>query len=328
MTAGNNGDLLCAVSQRKADCARLTRRAADGRRSGVDGGGVKLLYDQLSNSERREAARQALDACENWLRKILHHKLNEAHGDKYFDANSENGNAVIPKKAKEKALARIQQQAFPRPIDAITFGDAIDLFLHPDHQLLFLECVKKAYPEGAAEARTFLGRLEILRNKVAHQGACSLRDLEKCVCYSHDLIDAIKEFFVASNMQRIYNVPMITRVVDNQGNETRPSIEGREHIAWILTGNPTGDLRVGTTLVVEIEVDESFEPSSYDISWRTSARDSELLGPKFSLKIENRHVSEAFNVYCSVISKRSWHRLPGGIDDSLIILYRVLPPPD
>ena len=67
-------------------------------------------------------------------------------------------------------------------------------------------------------------------------------------------------------MQRLYNVPMITRVVDNKGNEHHPPLHGREHIAWIVRDNGNGDLHVGEILDIEIEVDQSFPSNTYEVT--------------------------------------------------------------
>ena len=284
------------------------------------------MFSDLSENERRELARRSLDAAEAWLRKVIHQQLSQVHGEGYFDARLPNGNPVIPKKIRHQAKVRIEREPkrFERPIDAVSFGDAVKIVLHPDHyQTRFREALDRAYPDGAAEARTFLDRLEGHRNKSAHQGTCSLRDLEQCVCYSNDLIQSLAAFFAAKNMQRLYNVPMITRVVDNRGNELHPPLEGRKHIVWNVRG-ANGDLRVGDTLAIEIEVDESFPNDSYQVRWRTHVGDA-AQGLQFTFPIEIRHVREQFIVVAEVVSNKPWHRL-GNIDDKLFATYRVLPP--
>ena len=155
------------------------------------------MYADLSESERRELARRALDAAESWIRKIVDQQLSRAHGANYFDTQLAGDTPVIPKKVRNQARFRIQKEPgrFERPIDALTFGELTTIGLHPEHyKTHFRQALDGAYPDGAAEARTFLSRLEDYRNQIAHQGTCSLRELERCVCYSNDLAGLIKGF--------------------------------------------------------------------------------------------------------------------------------------
>jgi hypothetical protein len=210
--------------------------------------------------------------------------------------------------------------------DPTTFGNAATIVLHPNlYGSYFKPALAQAYPDGEAEARTFLGRIEALRNKLAHGATCSVRDLEQCVCYANDLIDSIKVFFVTQNQQRLYNVPLIARVVDTRGNELHPSPD-EENVVWWLRDSITGSLTIGETLGIEIEVDPTFDPASYKVQWRTGGLTGDRSeGRRFSLVIAERHVTSLFVVNCTVISDKTWHRY-GSFDDQLNIAYRVLPP--
>jgi hypothetical protein len=285
------------------------------------------MMDGLGESERREIARRFLDTAEAWLRKIIDHKLTFEFGEEYFNALSRAGEPVIPKAIREQAVGRMQQDAtrFARPVDAITFGDAVKIVLRQElYDSLFKAALQAAYPDGKVEALTFLRRLEAHRNKLAHGGNCSVRDLEQVVCYSNDLVESLKDHFVMTNEERLFNVPMITRVVDSKGNELRPPATGREHISLRLHTNGRGDLRVGETLSIEVEIDESFARDSYYVRWKV--RGVLVDGYRLNFLVGLEHVGVSLPVECEVVSKQDWHRLLGGIDDRLIVLYRVLPP--
>jgi hypothetical protein len=90
---------------------------------------------------------------------------------------------------------------------------------------------------------------------------------------------------------------------------------------------PAAHLRCGDTLSIEIEVDPSFDPSTFEIEWSVPniGGGGEQRGPKFTHKLSERDVSAHYFVTCRVISNAAWHKL-GLHDDQIDILYRVLPP--
>lgn len=283
------------------------------------------MYSYLEESERRELARRYLDSAESWLRRIVHHQLAATYGDNYF-ADVET--SVVPKRIRHDAQIRRAKEPdrFPRWIDATTFGQLTTLLLHPAlFGAHFREPLAVAYPDGQVEARTFLDRLEKLRNKLAHGSTCSVRELEQAVCYSNDLVDSLRGFYVSQNRQRVFNVPMITKFVDSLGNELHPPLDRDDHV--VFSPKHHGgyrDLEVGQTLDIEVEVDQTFDPSGYVILWDQSINRIGT-GHKLTLPITVKHVGEDLHIECRVRSNKEWHRL-GMDDDRLLVVYRVLPP--
>ncbi len=168
-------------------------------------------------------------------------------------------------------------------------------------------------------------RLKGHRNKLAHGGTCSTRDLEQSACYSNDLIDSIKEFFREKNMDRLFNVPTFTRVVDNKGNDIRftaPNESGYRSLDF--RSGPNGDLYPGDKLLLEAEVDESFH--GYTVRW-ISFRGDYGEGLKWELSIGLKHIGDQLIIRAEVVSGEAWHKLDNECDDRLDIRYRVLPPP-
>jgi hypothetical protein len=127
-------------------------------------------------------------------------------------------------------------------------------------------------------------------------------------------------------MGQTYDVPMIVRFIDNRGNESHlEGLSTNVHLR-ILDLRPSGraDLYPGDILVAEVEVDQSYDESEYHLFWRvTGSQRTQERRARFQL--ENRHVSEQFELGFDVVSKRDWHR-QSGVDDRLTLLYRVLPP--
>jgi hypothetical protein len=140
---------------------------------------VQSPLDNLSDVERREVARSYLDSAEVWLRRLIDHQLTTAFGTAYFDANLPDGPPVIPRRIREPAMDRTAKEPdrFARPVDATTLGEAIDLVLHDRlYEAQFRQALDHAFPDGRAEARTFLSRLLPVRNKVQHGGIISSRE--------------------------------------------------------------------------------------------------------------------------------------------------------
>ena len=178
----------------------------------------------------------------------------------------------------------------------------------------------------------FLERLIEPRNALAHSNPLSIRQAEQVICYSHDVIDAIKLYVEAINMAEDYNAPTIIKVNDSRGlvfhdSEIRKNRTGLGFVR--LTEDRSAWLRVGDTLSLEVEVDPSFSPDDYRIEWsyeNKEARDRGDTPPnRLVLEIRERHVNSRFDIYCKVISNKSWHR-HGSLDDMVAISYRVLPP--
>lgn len=279
----------------------------------------------MIEGERKDLARRHLDSAESWLRRIIESKLSVQHGPNYLDEAA--GCKVISKDIRRQINQRYlsDRTRFPRLIDAADLGHAIAIALHPElYPQNFRDPLQLAFPEGAAEARTFLNRLEEIRNKLAHGGTCSLRDLERAICYSNDLIDSIKQHFREQNLERQFNVPTFIRVADNRGNEFHLAHDPNRQIHFFdVRQEGKGDLYIGDELVIEAEVDPNFV--GYTTDWLTFSGDNGH-GLPMRLRIENKHVGIQFIVRINVRSSEAWHRLHGGIDDAVELHYRVLPP--
>ena len=279
-------------------------------------------------AERRETARRHLDSAEAWLRRLIDYQLTAAFGADYWDADISGEPLIKPRVKKQVADRRAAEPArYSRNLDAMQLPEAIGIVLHPRlYAAHFRAALVRAYPDdGQPEARTFLNRLNDHRNRLSHVGTCSQRDLEQCVCYSNDLVDSLKLFFRDELMDRVFNVPTFSRVVDNRGNEKQlsPTAPNREMQAFDFRGGEKADLYPGDMLEVEVEVDESF--SGYTVQWMTFSSDRGD-GPIMQVLIEPKHVGLYLVVRFEVTSGESWHRLHGGVDDRLELRYRVLPP--
>ncbi len=291
------------------------------------------LIAALSDSETRRACREKIEALEHWLRRMIDDAFAEKYGD-YFSHADESGNRIIKSAIAQDAIARRQRepQRYPRPIDAILLDDAIDIVCNPklfkDH---FRDPLYQAFPDGREEARTFLKRISAPRNNLAHANAISLRQAEQIICYANDVIDSLKAHYRSIGMQNNYDAPLILKLTDSFGNSFSRSQFSTVHdggIIKLFQDDRSLDLRPGDVLTLEVEVDPSYDPATYSLRWSSTKpwSNQPQTACKVVIPITNLQVGQQFDVMCSVTSSRDWHRMAMGVDDFLMLYYRVLPP--
>lgn len=125
-----------------------------------------------------------------------------------------------------------------------------------------------------------------------------------------------------------YNVPTIVSIKDNKGNRIdrrQMTVLGNQSYVD-LRGAPAGNLSPGDDLLIEIEFDQSLEPMTYNITGQMLSPLEYRTGHIFSTVITERHINDMLSVVFTVISDKPWHK-HGSHDDSVILSYRVLPPP-
>lgn len=282
-------------------------------------------------SEIRSRCKRKLESLELWLRRLIDQTLSAQFGN-YFEHKDANGNRLIANRIVSALNNRVLREPtrYPRQIDAVLLDDAISIICNPSLYTYFQPALVLAFPEGCAEARTFMGRLLDPRNKLAHANPISTHDAERVFCYSSDIIDSISQYYADQNMNQEYNVPLFVRFTDSFGNtvhrdQMQPSPNGGVMKLFHLEAD--FDLRPGDTLAIEVEVDSTFDPLSYTLSWICNGL-SHLIpnGPIANIEITNKQVAQQFSVMCTLTTGNDWHRIAGGKDDSLMITYRVLPP--
>lgn len=284
------------------------------------------MFEKLSTDETRTKCREALDALEFWLRRIIDQILFKNYGLDYFFYKNSNGDFLINSGIRKNIQEKMGKEPdrYNTPISAIVFTELINIICNPDlYKKHFKDIFFSFFPGGVAELRIFLARLIEPRNYLAHSNPISTRQAEQVICYSHDIIDSIKNFYKSENMQEEYNVPTIFQIKDSFGN----IIEHKQFSffkSFSLKDDPKSVLRSGDLFSLEVEVDPSFQENEYSIEWRIAGFPT-VKGKRFDLKIENKHVTKQLTIECRVISNKDWHAL-SYCDDKLDIYYKVLPP--
>lgn len=291
------------------------------------------MFHKFNDTDIRSFCKEKLESLEYWLRRALDDTLRTSYGD-YLEYTDINGNRLIKTPIVESLKSRknTEPERYPRIIDAILLDDAIDIICNPNlYNKHFSLIFKVAFPEGRDEARTFMKRLIPGRNALAHANPISYRQAEQIVCYSNDIIDSIKTYYIARNMGNEYNVPLILKVIDSFGNVFHRNQMNTVHDGGImktLYTDPKFNLHVGDILTIEVEVDPSYSENDYTIKWSSAKGISTPIpnGRKAVICITEKQVAQQFDVQCRVISNKGWHRMHLGADDFLLLYYKVLPP--
>ncbi len=215
-----------------------------------------------------------------------------------------------------------------RPVDAAHLGDLITVICNPENwRHYFGVALSEAFQAGNEEARIFLGRLVDVRHRLSHANPISVHEAARVICYTLDVTQALKGYYMQRNLEKEYNVPTIIRVTDFFGNLFDVSGKRGYPEPSVIQFNATllGSLRPGDRLSIEAEIDPSFERSSYRTRWKWPGTLKSAHGEQVTIDIEYRHVHQIFPVACFVISNEEWHKF-GDYDDRVSINYRVLPP--
>lgn len=290
-----------------------------------------MPFSQLKEEEKRSICKKEIENLENWLRRLVHESLSKEYVNNYLEYKDKNNKYLIKTEIRQrvKSLINKEPERFPRYIDAFFLPDLIYIICRNDlYNKFFKDPFLKAFPDGNNEARTFLTRLEDPRNALYHANPISNRQAEQVICYCHDIIESLKEYYFEMGTECEYNVPRIIKVTDSFGNTIHLSEIDKLLINnWRLDIDYKNYLRPGDTLGIEIEIDPSFNPSSYTIKWIIDHRtiNGYNNNTKISFDIEVKHVGSIFPVDCQIISNKIWHK-HGICDDYIKIFYKVLPP--
>lgn len=294
---------------------------------------MSLALQKVTDAELRSICKERIEALEHWLRRLIDDLLAPAYGD-YFAHVDSKGNRLIRGSLSQQVESRRASEParYPRKIDAVLLEDAVDIVCKPElFRQYFAKPLSGAFPNGREETRTFLCRLLVPRNNLAHANAISIRQGEQIVCYANDVIDSLKIYYRERGMQQDYNVPLILKVTDSFGQVFTRSQFGSCHDGGIMKAffdQPQYLLRPGDTLVIEVEVDPSFAPDTYTFAWSSAKGlgSPAPTGPRVVIPITNKHVGQQFDVQCRLTTTNEWHRMHMGADDFLMLYYKVLPP--
>jgi hypothetical protein len=287
-----------------------------------------MPLNTFSEHDLRHYCKRHIETLENWLRTLIDNRFTNEFGKDYFTFKEGEDN-IIKKEIQKKALERKEKESdrYQRLIDATLFEDIVSIICNPQlYRRFFEECFKHSFPEGNDELRTFLNRLLDPRNKLAHSNPISVRQAEQVICYSNDIIDSIKLYYINNQMSKEYNIPTITKIVDSKGNIFFPKVENSISSIFSLQKDTKNTLFPGDIISVEIEIDSSFKNDEYELVWK---KNHEIIKEfsnktKISIEILKKDIAENFFIECVINSKEEWHKHTF-YDQSVSLLYKILP---
>lgn len=285
---------------------------------------------RIGEAELRERCRTIIEGLEVWLRRLLHDRLTEVYGADYLNAKRGDGSNVVKGELRRRLSDRQAREPgrYARPIDAADLSDEISVLCNPEHyNSLYGEALAPAFPVGREQAKATLERLLPARNALSHGNPIGVRQAEQVICYSGDVVDALKRYYASRHMERQYSVPTIIRYSDSFGTSKLENEFRQEGDQGFLSfdHDATKWLRIGDVLALQVEIDPNFDPANYEVRWEVPRADRPLIGAKVGLDIQPCHVHERFEVQCYVTSTKDWHRF-GAWDDFLAVVFKVLPP--
>lgn len=290
---------------------------------------MKVMYHEYDEETLRAYCRTSIEALERWARLVIDRELINQYGYNYFDAKMENGDPVIKSEINEKATDMLAKHPdrFKRKIDTLFLDEIIYLLCKVQlYKKVFKKILDEIYPDGCAEARTYLNRLVPIRNKLSHSNPVSIRETEMAICYSHDFVDGVKSYFAKVGENRMFNVPQAVKLNDSLGNEY--ILKNNSHPEIIRIMNQSGILEpfyVNERISFEVTMDPSFEGDSYDIFW-TIKGEIKSKTEKLLIVIDESMVGEETYITFHVKQKKAWHKYTTGCDQYVIVVIQVLPP--
>lgn len=289
------------------------------------------MYYSMSQDELRSLCKVNIEAFEKWARIIINNELTDFYGADYFDKYINNDNPVIKKDIRDKSVKMMKEHPnrFKRKIDTLFLEEIIYILCKKDlYQNCFKQFLDIIYPDGNAEAKTFLNRIIPIRNSLSHSNPISVRDAERCICYTNDFIEGVKLYFEKKGEQRMFNTPNVIKFNDSLGNEIYLN-KDKSHESIRIIDVQTGNLQklyVGERYSVTLTLDPSFEVEEYIFRWNIPS--CKKLGETANLNVEITEdmIRESLAIYCTIKSNKNWHRY-NGYDQQFSIIFQVPPTP-
>lgn len=272
------------------------------------------------------SCRQRIETCELWLRRIIHDKFLAEFGADYISLGEVNGQPIFSNNTKHRVQTYLASNPsqYSRPIDTLLFDDLGSTLGKNDVYLkYFKEVMEVDFKLGAQQIRNIVKALVPIRNALSHANSAtlSLHDAERALCYCSDIIAPIKSFYSKMSTEDKFPAPVFTRFSDSLGTVWHPNPPSDHRFI-------TQSLYIGDEVRFEVEVDSTFPPGDYKVSWMVCNISSNLAergeGISFILKMKSHHVGTKFALQVMLKTNKDWHRMQN-MDAYLTMNYEVLP---
>ena len=285
------------------------------------------MYHEYTQEELRSYCRISIESLETWARNLIHEKMVAEYSENYLNTKISNDEYLIKKDIRNhiKTMLEKEPERFKRPVDTLFIDHIVYFLCNPKwYDKLFKRALDYIYPQGKEEAREYLTRLIPIRNPLSHSNPISIRQVEQAICYSHDFIDGLKQYYKDVGEEKVWNVPRIIKIKDSFGNVFENPNDSH---AITSVFNVKNSIYCGDTYSLEVEVDSSFEKEEYSVRWRFDAHDTSEFNDKvrFVVKFLPNDVAESTQISCTITSKKEWHKHKT-YDNAVIVAFTVLPP--
>ena len=315
--------------------------------NGVKKEEVKMIVSRnplldLKEIELRDLSKHQIDALEQWCRRLIDDIFKKNYGNSYMDAEVQPGQPLIKTSIKRTIEERRKQDPnrFPRWIDGIVMEDLEYFICRDDLYSRYFKKIFEPFYSVREEIRSALQRLTAIRNRIAHGNTISVHEVEQALCYSNDIINCCKTYYVSVGKDREYNVPIFTRIKDSLGNDyPRARLEEYPWEEYFYGGarydggigdRPSPIFHSGESYKVWVEVDGSFNENTYVVSWWYKCGEHKAKGKGNCVEISftDDMVSYPLSIQFYLKTVNSWHRMAAcDCDDTLEINYKCILPP-
>lgn len=286
------------------------------------------MYHEYTQEELRAYCKANIETLEIWARRLIHEQMVAEYGNNYVNKKI-NDEFIVKKDVRKHIESMLEKDPnrFKRPVDTLFIDQIIYFLCNPKwYHKLFKTALDYAYPQGRDEAREFLNRLVPIRNPLSHSNPISMHQVEQAICYSHDFIDGLKQYYKDRGEEQVWNVPRIVKIKDSFGNVFENPNDSH-CLSSIFSLKNT--ICCGDTYTVEIEIDSSFKKDDYTIKWRFNTHNTSEYDDKtkFVVRFSPADVEENTQISCTITSKKEWHKYRT-YDNKVIVSFTVLPPID
>lgn len=281
------------------------------------------MIKSINVEEMNKIGKEQVAAFEYWARNLIHNKLLETYGTDYLNYKIDDENYLFKSSIRTKVGRLIEKEPcrFTRQVDAFFIEDIIYTLCRSDfYSDLFKVALDYSFPKNRESVMFYLDQLIEPRNKLAHSNPISFREFEKLVCYINDFITGMKEYYISTGVDKMWNVPSILRIVDSLGNQIMHD-GGAMGSTYSLEN--IHQFNVGDTYKLSIEIDPSYSEDQYDVCWKFMDQRSDNK-KEFTITFTESHITAYELVDCRISSKKSWHKY-NGFDDRFFLSIAVLP---
>lgn len=284
------------------------------------------MYERLTTTESNALAKEKIETLEKWLRDLIVYKL----GTEFYNAQRKDGGYYI---ANEELREEMKGNNTSNAIGKTNFTTYSEIICSKKNfNEAFAEVFKTTYPSNL-HSRLYIVITEQLqclapaRNDIMHSRNIKMHDLERVICYSHDIINAIRTFYEIDGKEREFNVPSFVKIKDRnlgieQYKSNFPSNGSIDFSIWDLTKER--GFRVGETILLEVDVDTAFDENEYRVVWEMQEGER-FEGKNLNYKIKSTDIGERYHFICYLYQNKEWHRYVNRFDDMITLVYKILP---